>query len=178
MGDKNDRLGRVLLDFSKEVVALALERLIADGKHLVKHQNVALGLDGHGEGKTNLHTGGIVFELLVHEVLKLGELHDVIIHRVNLRTSESKQSAVQVHILTAGQFRVEANAEFDEWHQLALDGDRALLRGIDLGDDLQQCGLAGTVTANNTEKVALAYFEIDVAEHMLLGVAFDALRPV
>ena len=27
-------------------------------------------------------------------------------------------------------------------------------------------------------KSRLAYFEIDVAEHMLLGVAFDALRPV
>lgn len=41
---QNDRLGRILLDLREEVVALALERLITDGKHLVEHKNVALAL--------------------------------------------------------------------------------------------------------------------------------------
>ena len=44
MSDKDDGLGRIFLDFGEEIVALALECLVTDGKHFVKHQNVALRL--------------------------------------------------------------------------------------------------------------------------------------
>ena len=178
MSDKDDGLGRIFLDFGEEIVALALERLVADGEHLVEHQNIALCFDGHGEGETHLHTRGIVLELLVHEVLKLGELHDVVIHRVDFLVRESQQCAVQIHVLTSGQFRIESDAQLDERHQLALHHHRTLFRHVNLRNDLQQRGFAGTVTADDTEEIALMHFEIDVAQHMLLGVALDALRPV
>ena len=70
MRHQNDRLGRILLDLREEVVALALERLITDGKHLVEHKNVALGFDGHGERQSHLHTAGVILQLLVHEPVR------------------------------------------------------------------------------------------------------------
>ena len=178
MSDKDDGLGRIFLDFGEEIVALALECLVTDGKHFVKHQNVALRLDGHGEGETHLHAGGIVLELLVHEVLKLGELYDVVIHRIDFSTSEAQQSTVQIHVLASGQLRVEAHTEFDERDQFALDGDRSVLRSINLRNDFQQRGLAGAVTPDDAEEIALMHLEIDIAQYVLFGIAFNALRPV
>ena len=178
MRDQDDRLGRVLLHLREEVVALALERLVAHGEHLVEHEDVALRLDGDGEGETHLHAGGIVLELLVHEVLKFRELDDVVVHRVDLLAGEAEQRAVQVHVLAAGELRIEAHAQFDERHQFALDGHAALFGHVDLRDDLQQRGLAGTVASDDAEEVALTHLEADVLEHMLLGESLDALRPV
>ena len=132
MSDKNDRFSWVFLDFSKEVVAFALERLVSNSEHFVKHQNVALGFNRYGESKTHLHAGRIVLKLLIHEVFKLSELYDVVIHRIDFSTSEAQQSTVQIHVLASGQLRVEAHTEFDERDQFALDGDRSVLRSINL----------------------------------------------
>ena len=178
MSNENNSLGRIFLDLRKEVITLALERLVADSKHLVKHQNIALRLDGHREGETHLHAGRIVLELLIHKIFELGELHDVIVHGIDFRAGEAEQRAIQVHIFTAGQLRVESHAKFNERDQLALDGDGTLLRSVNLRNNLQQCGLSGSVTPNNAEKVALLHLEIDIAQHMLFGIAFDALRPI
>ena len=123
---------------SAKVVAFALERLVAYGEAPRRAPECRPCALMATEKARHLHAGGVVLELLIHEVLKLGELHDVVVHRVDLRTGEAEQSAVQIYVLTAGQLWVEANAEFDERHQLALDGNRALLRCVNLGDDLQQ----------------------------------------
>ena len=77
-------LGGVLADLGEVVVAFALERLVTDGEHLVEHEDVALRLDRHREREAHLHAARIVLELLVHEVPKLGELDDVVVHRVDL----------------------------------------------------------------------------------------------
>ena len=178
MSDKNDRFSWVFLDFSKEVVAFALERLVSNSEHFVKHQNVALGFNRYGESKTHLHAGRIVLKLLIHEVFKLSELYDVVIHRVDFSTSEAQQSTVQIHVLASGQLRVEAHTEFDERDQFALDGDRSVLRSINLRNDFQQRGLAGAVTPDDAEEIALMHLEIDIAQYVLFGIAFNALRPV
>ena len=137
MGDQNDGLGRVLLNLGEEVVALALERLVADGEHLVEHEDVALSLDGHGERESHLHAGRVVLELLVHEVLKLGELHDVVVHRVDFFPAEAEQRAVEIYVLAAGKLWVETDSQFDERYELPRNRHFALLGLINLRDDLQ-----------------------------------------
>ena len=110
-----------------------------------------------------MHAGRIVLELLIHKIFELGELHDVIVHGIDFRAGEAEQRAIQVHIFTAGQLRVESHAKFNERDQLALDGDGTLLRSVNLRNNLQQCGLSGSVTPNNAEKIALLHLEIDIA---------------
>ena len=178
MRNQDNSFCRIPLDFSEEIIAFALERLIADGEHFVEYQNVTLCLNGYGESETDLHAGRIVLELLIHEILKLGEFHDVIVHGIDFRAGEAEQRAIQIHIFTAGQLRVESHAKFNERDQLALDGDGTLFRSVNLRNNLQQCGLSGSVTPNNAEKVALLHLEIDIAQHMLLGIAFDTFRPI
>lgn len=53
-----------------------------------------------------------------------------------------------------------------------------MFRSIDLRNNLQQSGLAGTVTPDDTEEITLTNFEVNVAQHMLFGIALDALRPI
>ncbi|CDC17087.1 unknown [Bifidobacterium pseudocatenulatum CAG:263] len=53
-----------------------------------------------------------------------------------------------------------------------------MFRSIDLRNNLQQRGLAGTVTPDDTEEITLTNFEVDVTQNMLLGIAFDAFRPI
>ena len=85
---------------------------------------------------------------------------------------------VQVHVLTSGELRIEAHAKFDERHQFARNGDRTVLREVDLRNQFQQRGLAAAVTADDAEELALMHLEADVFEHFLLLVALDALGPV
>ena len=176
--DENHRLAWIVLHLLEEVIAFLLEGLVTDRKHLVQYEDVALGLDRHGERETHLHAAGVVLELLVHEVGQFGEFNDIVIHRVDLLTRETEQRAIQIHVLAAGQFRVETDAELDEGDQCAANGDIAFFRDVDAGDDLEQRRLAGAVSADDAEEIALAHIEGDVAQHLLLAVAFDALGPV
>ena len=137
MGHENDGLGRVLFNLGEEVITLPLECLVAHGENLVKYKDVALSLDGHGESKTYLHARGIVLEFLVHEFFQLGELHDVVIHRINFRTSKAKQGTIQIHVLTTGKLRIETDTKLNERHQLTRNRNRALFRSVNLGNDLQ-----------------------------------------
>ena len=41
MRDQNNSLSWIFFDLCEEIIAFALERFIAHGKHFVKHQNVA-----------------------------------------------------------------------------------------------------------------------------------------
>ena len=119
--DQNHRLRGVLTHLGEVIIAFALECLVTHGQHLVEHENVALGLDGHRERQANLHAARVVLELLIHELPKFGELHDVVVHRVHFLGRETEQCAVQIHVLATGELRVEAHAELDERHEFAGD---------------------------------------------------------
>ena len=142
MRNKNDRFGRIFLDFSEEIIAFALEGLITDCQNLIKHQNVALRLDGHGKGQSDLHAAGVVFQLLIHEFAQLGKIDDFVVHGCYLVMREAEKRAIQKNVLPAGQFRIETHAKLDERHQLALNIHTAVFRHIDSRDDFQQGGLA------------------------------------
>ena len=90
MRDQNDRFVWVFLDFCKEIVTLTLKCFIADCKYLIEYQNISLRLNGYGKCQANLHTGGVVFQLLIHEVFQLGKLDNIIVHAVNFLASEPK----------------------------------------------------------------------------------------
>jgi hypothetical protein len=64
---------------SRELVeALLLERGVADREHLVDEEDLGIDLDSSSERETDVHTGGVVLELEIDELLELGEREDVI----------------------------------------------------------------------------------------------------
>ena len=178
MCHQNDGFGGIVFDVCKEVIAFTLECLIANCEHFIKYEDISLGLDGYGKRQTNLHAGRVILQLLVHELFKLCEFYDVIVHGVDFIASETKQGTVEIHILTTGEFRVETHSKFDEWHQLPVDLDGAGVWNVDSRDKFQQGGFPRTVTTDNAKEIALTHFEINITKHMLLFVAFDAFCPI
>ena len=55
---------------------------------------------------------------------------------------------------------------------------RTAVRIVDLRNDLEQCGFAAAVPADDAKELATVHLERHVLEHLLLLVALDALRPV
>ena len=106
------------------------------------------------------------------------KLHDVVIHAVDFLAGEAEQRTVEIHVLAPGKFRVETDAKLDERHKLAIDGDGALFRYINAGNQFQQRRLATAVTPDDTEEIALLDFKGNVAQNMLLLVSLDSLGPV
>ncbi len=58
--------------------ALLLERLVADGEHLVEEEDVERDLDRDRVREPHQHPRRVVLELLVDEALELGEGDDVV----------------------------------------------------------------------------------------------------
>jgi hypothetical protein len=72
MRDQNDGLAHLLVagEFAE---AFGLEVGVADRQDFVHEQDLAIGMDGHGEGQPDLHAGGIILYLLVYESLSSSE---------------------------------------------------------------------------------------------------------
>ena len=58
------------------VHALALERLVADGQHLVDEQDVGVDVHGDGEGEPHVHARRVELHLGVDELADAGEVDD------------------------------------------------------------------------------------------------------
>jgi hypothetical protein len=88
-------------------------------------------------------------------VQRLGAQQDVLGHGQVVGEHE-----VLVHHADPGLDRVGGRAEA---HELAVDGDRALVRRLDPVEDLHQRGLAGTVLPAQGVHLAAAHPQVDVA---------------
>ena len=65
-----------------------------------------------------------------HEIAQLGKIDDIVIHGVNFVFGEAQHCAIQIHILSASQLRVETNAKLNEGDKLAFNLN--YIRRIDL----------------------------------------------
>ena len=177
MSDKNNRL-LLTLRVKEKVLTLLLESLIANGKNLIKNKNVSLRLNRDGKGKPHLHTTGVVLELLLHEIAQLGKIDDIVIHGVNFVFGEAQHCAIQIHILSAGQLRVETNAKLNEGDKLALNLNATGIRRIDLRNDFQQRRFSRTVLPDNAKEIALMHFKGDVLQNFLNRIPMNTTNKI
>ena len=98
-------------------------------------------MDGHGEAQAHVHARGVVLHRLVDEGPDAREVHDVVELALDLALVHAQDRAVEEDVLPTGQLRVEAGADLEHSGHAASRGDAAAVRGEDLGDALQQCGL-------------------------------------
>ena len=67
-----------LLELEDLAEALALERLVADGEHLVEQQDVGVDVHRDREAKPHVHARGVGANRQVDEALELGEGDDLV----------------------------------------------------------------------------------------------------
>ena len=63
---------------------------VADGQHLVDQQHVGLHVDGHREPEPDVHARRVELDLVVDEVLELGEGDDVVVALLDVGMGEAR----------------------------------------------------------------------------------------
>lgn len=176
MGDEDD--GLLAVERGEIIITFLLEGSVTNGEDFVKDEDVALGADSNREGEADLHTGRVVFELLVHKIFELGEFDNIVIHSGDLGITEAEHGAVQIDVLATSEFHIETDTKFDEGDEITIDGDLAGAGIINTGENFQEGGLAGAITANDANEFAFFDFKIDVIKDLLVTIAFDAAETI
>ncbi len=158
--DEQDRAA-LRARLAQRVEALALERAVAHGEHLVDQQQVGVHVDHDREGQAHLHARRVVLELQLGEALELGELDDRVVALARLRGREPEHHRVDEHVVARGEVGVEADAQLDEGRDPAAGPDLARVGPVDAGHALHERGLAAAVAADDPEELARA----DVDRH-------------
>ena len=85
--DEDDRAA-ALLELEDLAEALALERLVADGEHLVEQQDVGVEMRRDREAEPHVHPGRVRAHGPVDRLLELGEGDDLVEALADLRALE------------------------------------------------------------------------------------------
>ena len=93
---------------------LGLERRIADGEGFVHDQDVGLDVHLHGEREPQGHARTVGLDRLFDVIADVGEGDDVVHDRVDAGALKAEDGAVDVDVLAAGQFRIEAGAQLQQ----------------------------------------------------------------
>lgn len=178
VSDENYCFFWILLYLRKEIITFSLECFITNSKYFIKDQNVTLSLNCHRKGKTHLHAGRVVFQLLIHEIFKLREFDDIVIHRVNLVMGKTQQSTIQIYVFSSSKLGIETYAKLDERNQCTFDINFAIFWSINSRNNLQQCRFSGTIAANNSEEISLMDIERNIVQNMLDFITFNTFCPI
>ncbi len=135
MADKQDGFP-LLLEFIKLMIALGLEKHVADRQCLIDDQNLRLNVNRDRESQADEHAAGIGFYGLIDEFPDISEFDDVFHPRINLFLREAHNRTVQVDVLHARVFLIEAGPQLQQGGYSSVDPYLALRRGKDTGDDL------------------------------------------
>ena len=163
MRDEDDRAA-ALLELEDLAEALPLERLVADREDLVEQEHVGVEVRRDREAEPHVHPRRVRAHRPVDRLLELGERDDLVEALADLRALQPVDRAVQEDVLAAGEVGVEAGAELEQRADPAADGDAALGRLDDPGDQAQQRRLAGAVPADEPDRLARLDRERDVAQ--------------
>ena len=118
----------------------------------------------HGKGQTDIHPAGIALYGSVDKFFGFREGDDLVELVVDLRLPHAQYCSVQVNVFATGELRMEASAHLQQGSYAPVDL-RPTARGLgDPRQDLQECTLPRTVSADKTDNFALFDFERKVLE--------------
>ena len=110
-----------LAEFVDLAHAALAEVDVADGEGFIHQQDFGIDVDGDGEGQAHHHAAGVGLDRLIDEVADLGEGGDVFVALVDLARGEAQDRAVEIDVIAAAEFGVEAGAEFEQGGDAAVD---------------------------------------------------------
>jgi len=144
--------------------AAGLEARVADGESLVDEEDVGEPLGGHGEAEAGDHARGVVLEGAGGDVGEFGEVEDGVGAATGLGGGNADEDGGEDDVLAAGEFGIEAGAEFEKGRDAAADQELALGGREDACDELEEGALAGAVSAEDGDGLPSMDIEGDAAE--------------
>ena len=113
----------------------------------------------HCKCQPYIHAAAVAFDGGVEELLDLAEGDDFVELEVDFLAAHAEDAAVHVDVFAAGQFGVEAGADFQQAGHAASDFAAAGGRLDDAAEDFQQRRFARAVAADDANHLARLHLE-------------------
>ena len=101
--------------------ALSLEGRVAHREDFVDQQNFGNQMSGHGEGKPQVHAGGVALDRRIHEFLDFGKRDNFVKAALDFGLLHTQNRAVQVDVLAPGKLGMKARSYFQEGADASVD---------------------------------------------------------
>ena len=164
MTNEEDSAALALGDVFHLADGFFLELGVADGKDLIHDKNLGFEESGDSKTQTDSHTGRITFDGSVNILLTTGEIHYLIQLRLYLLLGHAEYGAVHEDILPAGHLTMEAGADLQEGGDTSARLDSTDRGAGDLAEQLEECGFAGAILADNAHNIPLFDLEVNVPQ--------------
>ncbi len=92
--------------------AFHLEADVTHRQCFVDDQHIRFGVDGHRERQAHVHAAGIGLDRPVEEIADIGEVDDRLQLVVHFLAAQAQQRGAQVHVVAAGEIRIETGPQF------------------------------------------------------------------
>lgn len=110
----DEKRGTLGNEAAQEAHTFLREKGIAYRQGLVDDQHVSVHMGHHGKGQTHHHAAGVAFDRLVDEVADVRKGHDVVVAGVCFFPRQAEDGGIEVDVLAAREFGVEAAAQLQE----------------------------------------------------------------
>jgi len=157
--------GALLAEFTDAVEALVLEVGIPHRQRFIDNQHIRAVRGSHAEGQPHLHAAGVHPHRLVDVVADLGKGFDLGHEAADVLDTVTEQLPGHEGILPTGKIGVEAHTQFEQGGDPAGDVDVAGGGLGGAGDHLEQRALAGTIDADDADRLTGFDSEVDILQH-------------
>ena len=167
---------RDLAHFSQ---TLFLEFCIPYCQHFIDNQDLRFQMRRYRECQPNVHAGRIALHRCVEEALYLGERNNFIELLADFTLRHAKDRTVQENVFATCQLRMKPGPDLEKARDTSPEQGTSPRRLRDAAEDFQKRALAGAVSADDAEHLALLDLEAHIPQRpeFLHLIALNDLPP-
>ena len=137
---------------------------IANGKNLVKNQDLTNGVKGYRIRETRGHAARVVLQFQIRERFEFGKRENRVHAGANLGECQSHDGANHVHVVYGVELGVPAEAQLENRRNRRTADDTPEVGLVNPGDDLQQSRFARSVATHESNTFTRLQLESDVVQ--------------
>ena len=150
------------------MIAFCLKKYVSYREGLVHNQYFRINIDRHRKGKPDKHTAGVSFYRLIDIISDIRKVQNAFQLSINFLLGKTDHCPVQVNVLNAVVFHIEAGTQFQQCRNPAVYFHVSRSGIQDTGNNFQNRGFAGTVRPDNSHRLSLTDIHIDIPQ----GIVF------
>src|SRR5262249_28739771 len=120
--------------------------------------------DRSGESEPHVHAAGVGLYRLMNELANFCKALDLRKQTFGFGARETHERAAHENIFDAGEFEIKTGAQFEQRGYPSVVPDISMGGFESGGDDLQQCGLAAAVLADDARRGSGFDFKADIPQ--------------
>ena len=143
---------------------------IANRECLIDEEHLGIHTDGNGESQPHYHAARVSLNGLADEIPNLGEVFDRLVAPVDFAFGKAEDGGVEIDVVTAGEFGIEAASQFEQCGDTSADVYGAARRLRNAGDELQRGAFSRAVFADDAEDFAAFNGKAQISEGLEIAM--------